>query len=449
MGVGQLKAGAAQIDITPPVGIALTGYIARDGPSVGVHDPLHATAIVLDSGGVQVAVISCDLLALDAETVAAVRASIERTTGIPAQHVLIAATHTHSGPATIFLHGCGEVDPSWLAALQSQLVALVQQALTTLQPAAVGSGRSQVPPGIANRRRADGPLDRELGVLRIDSADGQPLAVLTNVGCHATVLGGENRLISADYPGYAARALARGTGAPAACITGAAGDVNPLARQQRPVSPLAAVGSSPVADGFAQAEQLGEAVAVEALRVWNTITPSQRADVWAAHETLAPPLLPPPDVPTLARVADEHRRLLGEAQAAGEGVAARVHAAMLAWAQATLQQVEAGAAPRTVAAEVQTVGLGPLVLVGVPGELFSTLGTCIRAAVAPRQVFVCAYTNDDIGYIPSRDEYAHGGYEILEAYRYYGYPAALAPEAGEMIVAAAARLGQSGGARQL
>jgi neutral ceramidase len=73
----------------------------------------------------------------------------------------------------------------------------------------------------------------------------------------------------------------------------------------------------------------------------------------------------------------------------------------------------------------------------VPGELFVELGMAIKRGAPAVQTLIGTYTNDDLGYIPSRPEYERGGYEISEAYKYYGYPAALAPEAGEWIVQAA------------
>ena len=79
-------------------------------------------------------------------------------------------------------------------------------------------------------------------------------------------------------------------------------------------------------------------------------------------------------------------------------------------------------------------------LVGIPGELFSELGKEIKSSTSLRQVTVLGYTNNDIGYIPARQAYAQGGYEINDAFKFYGYPAVLAPEAGDLVQQSAARL---------
>jgi hypothetical protein len=120
---------------------------------------------------------------------------------------------------------------------------------------------------------------------------------------------------------------------------------------------------------------------------------------------------------------------------------------MLHWAEATFEKALAGQAETSLTAEVQVINFGQAALVGVSGELFSSLGQAIKAGSqgsglsgqANRTLLISGYTNGDVGYLPPRQEYARGGYEIAEAYRYYGYPAALAPEAGEMIVEAAIR----------
>src|SRR5262249_6046886 len=98
----------------------------------------------------------------------------------------------------------------------------------------------------------------------------------------------------------------------------------------------------------------------------------------------------------------------------------------------------------TVAAEVQAIQLGDLVLVGVPGELFAALGLQIKQCAPAQHTIVLGYTNGNIGYIPTRAAYDKGGYEITSAYRFYGYPAALAPEAGELVVDAAVAVGGPG-----
>ena len=441
-----LRAGAAQVEITPPAGTSMTGYILRDGPSLGVHDPLYARALVFDDGTDQAAIVVCDVLALDRHFVASARASIAEAAGIPVQSILVASTHTHSGPATISLRDCGTVAEAWLEELHGRLVELVREAVGCSRPARIGAGYGQVASGVENRRARGGPTDPEVGILRVEDHTGEPLAVLVNYACHPTFLGHDNRLISADYPGYALARIRDRTRAIALFATGAGGDVGPVPEQRRAYNPIDAT-SEPAADcvpvtrsAFKRAEALGTALADEALRVLPAVTTRDTGHVRVASTTLQLPLQPPLPVETLEQFAADHRRLKAEAQAASQSLRAKVHGAMLGWAESTLGAIRTGQVMTEVPAEAQVICLEGILLVGVPGEPFVDVGRAIKAQAPAEHVFVIGYANDDIGYIPTREEYGRGGYEIDDAYKYYGYPAALAPEAGEAFVASVLRL---------
>jgi neutral ceramidase len=418
-----LKAGAAQVDITPPPGVPLTGFLFRLGPSTGIHDPLFARALALDTGGQQVLLITCDLLALDAPFVSAARAAIREATGIPENNIMIACTHTHSGPATIFLRDCGEVDTTYLDSLRLRLVSVAQDAVSNLHEARVGAGRGQVDKGVLNRRQPGAPTDPDLDVISFQDEAGKYLAILVNYACHPVCLDHTNRLISADYPGYLSRALQEQTQAVVLFTNSAAGDINP----ER-------MGS------FAFAEDLGGALATETLRILDTLEYQDTAALLVTGETLDLPLQLPPTSDEIEQRVFEYRQGLVESEAAGNVLAGKLHKAMLGWAEATLAGVLRGNAPAYIPAELQGFCLGEVMLVGIPGELFSELGKEIKSSTSLRQVTVLGYTNNDIGYIPVRQAYARGGYEITDAFKFYGYPAALAPEAGDLVLQSAARL---------
>jgi hypothetical protein len=87
-----------------------------------------------------------------------------------------------------------------------------------------------------------------------------------------------------------------------------------------------------------------------------------------------------------------------------------------------------------------TIGIGDVAFVLLPGEMFVEYGMAIKERAAPRSVVTLAYANGAPGYVPHRSAYPAGGYEVEEAFRYYGYPACYAPEAGEALVEAAVEL---------
>jgi len=418
----KLRAGVAQIDITPPIGCTMTGYIARLGPAVGVQDPLYAKALVINDGQQQAALITCDVLGLDRAFVATARTAIEATTGIPGSAIMLAASHTHAGPATLFLQDCGEVDPDWLANLRQHFVDVVLAAQSNLRPAQFGLGRGTFTSGVHNRRAPGDIMDPEVGLLQVSGEDGSPLAILINYACHPTCLEGDNRLLSAEYPGRVAERIQRATGAITLFFTGAIGDVGPVAR------------------GWPVLEAIGNGLADEVLRVLPTITAQTWDKLATASQDIAMPLQTLPSIEQITEQLSESRRLDEAVDADPDPIRARVRRAMIGWAETTLAGLHANTIKPTVTTEVQVIRLGDLILVTAPGELFNELGLALKYASGAPQTFICGFANDNIGYIPARRAYPHGGYEIAEAYKYYGYPAALAPEAGESYVAAAVRL---------
>jgi neutral ceramidase len=336
---------------------------------------------------------------------------------------MLTCTHTHSGPATIDLRDCGTVDPTYLDRLRLWLVEAARGAVSNLRQVRVGFGRGGVDTGVLNRRHPGSAIDPDLGVVAFQDEAGQNLAILVNYACHPVCLDHTNRLISADYPGVLAHALQEQTKAVVLFTNGADGDINP-----------AWMGS------FTYAEDLGRELAAETLRVLHAMTFRGTTILHVTGETLDLPLNSSPTYDELNQEISQHRQGLAEADAAGDILQGKLHRAMLGWAEATLAEALRANLPRSVPAELQVVRLGEVALLGIPGEIFSELGVAIKNAHPMRQALVLGYANNDIGYIPTRQAYADGGYEINDAFKYYGYPAVLAPEAGDVLLQAAARL---------
>ena len=130
-----MQIGYAEIDITPPVGEEMAGYgFYLNRRATGILDPLRARALALAVGPAQAVVVQLDLIGLSAAFVAALRARITARTGLPPTHLLLHCTHTHSGPASMFLRGCGEATEQFQWELQQQLEQVIPQALEELRP---------------------------------------------------------------------------------------------------------------------------------------------------------------------------------------------------------------------------------------------------------------------------------------------------------------------------
>jgi len=256
----ELLVGAAEADITPPIGTALAGSLTPR-TSVGIEDPLTAKAIVLECGGVRIAYVLLDLIVLHRpEGDAAVALAADRT-GIPPDRILWAASHTHTGPYTgpIFGSEAGGVDRAWLATVPEKFAQAVAAADVARRPARFSRLRGYCHSVAHNRRLrfkdgreintwllhageeevqclgSAGPVDPEVGVLCFDGADGAPIAVLWHFTLHTNSNFGPR--FSADYPGVVAARLRErfGTAVVPIFLPGAFADLNTPGPRHREV----------------------------------------------------------------------------------------------------------------------------------------------------------------------------------------------------------------------
>jgi len=220
-----LKAGAAKVEITPPTGYAMWGYGSRhDQPSEGVLDPLHARALVVSAGSEKIAIVSLDLgRAPTRQSTAAIRAKIKEA-GIG--YVFLCASHTHHGPV-LELDDWPDAKKPYVRQLEEKLANLILEANKALKPARLGIVSKEAPFN-RNRhsKRDDKPVDREFLVLRVEDADGKPIAHAVNFAAHPTMTSERVRKFSADYPGALAALVEKETGAPCLFLQGAAGDLS-------------------------------------------------------------------------------------------------------------------------------------------------------------------------------------------------------------------------------
>ena len=221
------------MDITPALGVALMGYGARVGRAQAIADRLHARALALDEGAQRCLIaVSADLCLMAPEQALGVRERISMATGVAVPRILVACTHTHSGPDT----GLGELlagkaVPEHVAPILDGIVAAAVQAWERREPARLGWARAEARIG-RNRRVVDGPIDPNVEVLRVDALSGRPIAVLFRHSCHGTVRGHDSLELSADWSGAAAAAVESATGAVAVFLLGAHADIDPRRRPE-------------------------------------------------------------------------------------------------------------------------------------------------------------------------------------------------------------------------
>ena len=349
--MGMIQVGVASVDITPPVGAVLVGY--RDRVSTSLGHRLRAEALVVGSGRARWALVTADLLGFSRAVALPVRRAIARRSGIAVGHVLLTATHTHSGPDAISSRGSA----AWRRRLIGRLAGLVAEAARCAAPATLETASCRAPAWLHNRRvrQADGsvrndwrdPQRRHTGhvddlvqLLAVRRPDGRLAALLVSFGCHPVTLGPQSLAISADYVGHLKDALERRGVGTALFAIGGHGDINPPE----------CIRKSP-----RHARRMGNALA----RLVATALPGLRAAASA---------------PVAAAVAPW--RLRGRATA------------------------------------VTCLRAGNAAILAVPGELCSELAVAIRAA-AGRRVHCLAVSlgNDYVGYLPTDRMRREGGHE--------------------------------------
>jgi hypothetical protein len=271
-----LKAGAASVDITPPTGLEMYGFANRKTGATGVRDPLMARVLVLEAGDKRIALVVMDLGEPPAEAwIERLRRNAATTSAI--DYVLVAATHTHSGPQIrdAFPPRQG---PDWESPALEKVGQAIDAARRRLVEARVGTGYGSVLIG-HNRLRVEpdgtvtwfernntmvptSPVDPTVSVLRVDGAAGQPIAILVNYACHPVVFGSDSLEYSADYPGMMTKVVEREFGGQPLVmfLQGGDGDINPYYA----VHPLDQ-------DAVRMRQWTGERLGVEAARVARAI----------------------------------------------------------------------------------------------------------------------------------------------------------------------------------
>jgi neutral ceramidase len=441
------SAGAARVKLDPPAGLAMLGYGNRVGRNTGIHDDLAAQALVLRNGINKIAIAGVDLLALGVRIADDIRGRVAASTGIPADSILVCATHTHSAPAfNIFATPRADANPAegrdleWERALPGKIASAIIQAHDNLEPATLRAASASFTLG-TNRRlmrphrqiqiaaNRAGPADAEVRALGAYRANGTPIAFLMNYPCHGVVLCEDNLLYSRDWPGFAmdevegASASAGGERPVSIFLQGATGNIDPRSR-----------------GNFEVAEQHGRAMgraAFDALAHAPLLTAAQIA---ARRIPLRLKLKDISADLAVARACAAQTQASLDNHRGGDGYQLkrlRDHHAQSLSALAALEALEeqnrrdrrVDMARRELTTAMTIAAIGNLAIVGIPGELFVELGLAIQATPYFAQTFVAGYCNDLIGYIPTCAAYPEGGYEVDAA--------RIAAGSGETIVDAA------------
>lgn len=414
-----LNVGLGAANITPSLGISMVGYYF-DRKAEGIHDDLYAKCLWMDDGTQAAALVACDLCMVNRPTVAAARQRAAERLGLAPEQLLICATHTHTGPA---------LTEEYAAFAATRIADAVEMARREAAPTTCRIGFGHETSISFNRRfwmkdgsvvtnpgghnpnvvKPVGPIDPRVAVLSFAREDRDLAGVLVNFALHLDTIGGN--LISADYPFFTARLLRQVYGAelPVLFVNGAAGDLNHFD----------VFGRGP-RKGFAEPLRIGTILGAEVLKTLQNMEPLTATPVGFARREIELPLAP---------VTPEE---VARAEAIVSQPEDREHDFVMdtVWAHRTVQiaRSQGPSAPT----EVQVLRLGDLAFVGIPGELFVELGLRIREESPLPHTCIIELANDAVGYLPPRQAFDEGGYEVTSC-RY-------TPEVGERVADTAVEL---------
>ena len=408
-----MKIGVAEVDCTPPVGLPLMGHLRSEYASRGVHDPLMAKAVVFsDANGTKLAILSIDVCMVDRNQVAMMRRHISDRCDIPGENILIAATHIHSGPATMGIYAAPKAEEAAIASFLQHAAEAVVSANEKVAETSLWIGSSSEDRVSFNRRLRDksgvthmnwegvdpasiteilGPTDPEVAVLVVEQ-EGTPRAAMVNFALHPAILDFNNWMYSGGWPGYMAEGLRKIVGKDFVTVflNGCCGNVNHFDY----TLPIQSV-------GFQATQRVGYMLAAAVKEAMDSAVPVLGQNLRVSSRQV--PL-------ERIQIGDEDH----------------------AWALAALESSKPsggldGLPPEHIAptwiamrqiqnqndeVEVMALCVGDVGIAALPGEVFCELGLRIKNQSASRYTMVVELANDGAGYFPTEEAFGQGGYEV-------------------------------------
>jgi len=452
-----LKVGLGEVNITPPVGISIPGYF-EDRKSTGIHDELYAKAIILDDGKTKVVIISCDIIGIEQEAILKIKELINKELGIPKENIVIHSTHNHTGPATVSAFGVSK-DKDYLKILPKLLLGSVIEANNNLEEAKIGFGSGmekdisfnrrylmkdetvRTNPGYGNKNivKPAGPIDPEVGVIKIENKIGKLRGILINFACHLDTVGSDlisaehpgasfNNLISADYPGVISKLIKKIRGEDITVIfaTGTCGNINHCDF----------IGGKLKRGYFKHTKWMGIILAGEVIKTLEKIeTQSQPILKIATKKLNIPVRIPSPqDLKFAQRLIKVGIEGLTEEEKIELRNRPNLFGNELFWAKELIYLSEKK--KKTEEVEVQAIRVGNSALVCLPGEVFVEFGLKIKKNSRFEPTLVIELCNSGLGYIPTREAFIQNtGYEER-----LSRSSNLVPEAGDLITKTAINL---------
>lgn len=377
-----LSVGYGESIITPPLGLDLTGYgFYLDRRGKDVLDDLKVRALYLRDSRNKLILASFDLIGFSVDFADTLRRDVSERKGVDIKDVLIACTHTHSGPAVQELRGLGEVDIDYLQRVRDGLVTAIEMAEKDLKMAGVSYHTEIVEPiGFNRRLRKFDPIDPMLNIL-IFSRDDREI-YLVNYACHPVVLGRTTR-ISADWPGRLIRNIEK-DGDNAIFFQGFCGDIDPVTNMNR-------WGEGTEDD----INLLGYILSERTFKSKRYAKPIDEPTLKSYEKRIRLPLYIP-SKEELEEDADYWMDIFKDNMDARRFVNDWLE-------KARINYERVKDSPYMDDVPIHGISIGDVKIIGIPGEVFCEYGLKLKVKASP--LFTFGYSNGLVGYIPVKDAY--------------------------------------------
>jgi len=397
-----MKVGTAQLDITPQPGVDLAGFAVRPQPSTAILDPLWIRALYVEEGRERFLWLHADLLAFEQSLADRLRLSLAEQFGLALSQVLVSTTHTHSGPATIQLTGCGEVSSAFITYLEERVAAAARLALLNVEPCRLLTAQGNCTLGVDRRGSASAHTDPRVGAVAWQRRDGTYKAAFVDYAMHPVCL--RSSMISGDWPGEVARLVAEALpGAPVTLVaSGACGNINP---------PGVGVTPQQVREW---SQTVAESVLPRLLESGKEQTP-QDGRFRIANATI--------DLPLEEWDSREIERYAAACLADTSGhdeFGDRFALAVEVWRAHMTDRFQRGDPPHT-RVELTALLLGQISILTLNAEIFSRF-TGLAGTGVEGPVYTVNCANGMIGYVPTAEAYEEGTYEVLWSMLFYNLP---------------------------
>jgi hypothetical protein len=423
----QLRAGAAASNISPPLGLSINGNFT-DHKATNIHDELHARCLVLDNGIGRIGIVVVDSCMVPREIFDEAKQIIQKETGIPADHLLMSATHTHSAPAATPVFQ-SDPDPAYQQFLTRRIADGIRRAVANLAPARISWGIGSVPGQVFNRRwkmkpgtllrdpfggtndlvkmnpnvgdpnllEPAGPTDPQVCFISVQHTNGRPMAVLANYSLHyCGGMGGG--IVSADYYGAFADRLQQLLEADrqdppfvAIMSNGTSGNINNIDFR----------GGQEKQPPFGQLRIVANDVAMEVARAARSLQYRDWVPLHAKQTEIRLGVRLP---------ASNEVRSAYEILAQAKGSQLRTPEEVYARETALIKDY-----PPYVQSILQAIRIGDVEIVAIPCEVFVEVGLEIKSKNPFKPTFTISLANGYNGYLPTVEHHRQGGYETWRA----------------------------------